>query len=74
MFFSQERDIRCRGQFSDQMNAKFDKDEVVMVKLPPKPGLAASGGEDSRSWSSHLAGRAVGSQTAREAPPSRGKL
>ena len=56
------------------MKAKFDKDEVVMVKLPPKPGLAASGGEDSRSWSSQLAGHAVGSQTAREATPSRGKL
>ena len=71
---SQERDIRCKGEFSDNMKAKFDKDDVVMVKLPPKPGLAAVGSEDSRTWNSQRVGRTAGSQTAREALPSRSKF
>ncbi|KAI0233441.1 hypothetical protein LSAT2_016298 [Lamellibrachia satsuma] len=69
--FLKERDIRCKGEFSDNMKAKFDKDDVVMVKLPPKPGLAAVGSEDSRTWNSQRVGRTAGSQTAREALPSR---
>ena len=69
----QERDIHFRGEFTDQMKARFDKDDVTMVKLPPQPGLAAVGTADSRSLGGQLVSRAVGSHTARETTPSRGE-
>ncbi|KAK2177339.1 hypothetical protein NP493_605g01014 [Ridgeia piscesae] len=72
--FLKERDIHFRGEFTDQMKVRFDKDDVTMVKLPPQPGVAAVGTADSRSLGGQLISRAVGSHTARETTPSRDNL